>query len=436
MKRFWTIFWLALVVKLFFSAVLPITPDEAYYWRWSQHLDWSYFDHPIGIAILYWLGQPFLELGSAIRWPGVLLGHVSILAWLWALKDFFRNDNEKAFFLFLTLFCPLTGLGSLLVTPDIPMMFFYALLVGCWWRWLQSPSLKWAAFVGLFLGLGFISKYLILVFGLVALVQIVFLFRNRGVTFLKHLPLAILMALFASLPFWIWNIENDFASWRFQLDHGLGSTIWKPRWTWQYLGGLFLFLFPTTIYVSLKERIKESPFVHFFVWVPLAFFLFASFRGKVEANWPVMAVPPFLFLMTLWRTKYPRSIFVPAFLWMFLTFAVLSASLLVPKEILAKTRLGEFNLYQNLAEEVKEVKPLFGRTYQMASVLSFELRQPINKLKGYQRKDMYDFWPESDPGDAPFYIVLLNEDELPQGYHLISEKKLQGPYRLVQLKRI
>ena len=26
--------------------VAPPTADEAYYWLWGQHLDWSYYDHP------------------------------------------------------------------------------------------------------------------------------------------------------------------------------------------------------------------------------------------------------------------------------------------------------------------------------------------------------------------------------------------------------
>lgn len=436
MKRFWFLFWITLIIKLIVGAVLPLTPDEAYYWRWSYHLAWSYFDHPLVIALLYWLGQPFEWLGSAIRWPGIILGQVSILAWLWALKDFFRSNREKEFFLFLSLVCPLTGVGSLLITPDLPMMFFYAILVGAWWRWLQKPSVGWAAVIGICLGFGFISKYLILVFGIVALVQILFLFRHRGMVFLKHLPIVIFLSLLSSAPFWIWNMQNDFISWRFQLDHGLGSDIWKPRWTWQYLSGLFLFLFPTTIYVSFKDRFKESPYIQLFVWVPLAFFLFASFKGKVEANWPVMAVPPFLWLMTVWKHKYPRMILIPTYLWTFLTIVVISAWFIVPKETIAKTRMGELFLYEKLADEVKDVKPLFGRTYQMASVLSFELKTPINKLKGYQRHDMYDFWPESDPGTEEFYIILLDEDELPIGYNVISEKKLQGAYRLVQLKRI
>jgi 4-amino-4-deoxy-L-arabinose transferase-like glycosyltransferase len=34
------------VLRLLLAATAPLLPQEAYYWSWSQHLDWSYFDHP------------------------------------------------------------------------------------------------------------------------------------------------------------------------------------------------------------------------------------------------------------------------------------------------------------------------------------------------------------------------------------------------------
>ncbi|HEU4798204.1 MAG TPA: hypothetical protein VFT63_04700, partial [bacterium] len=30
----------------------PLIDDEAYYWLWAHHLDWSYLDHPPLIAYL------------------------------------------------------------------------------------------------------------------------------------------------------------------------------------------------------------------------------------------------------------------------------------------------------------------------------------------------------------------------------------------------
>src|SRR5512136_552597 len=34
------------LLRIVLAAVLPLTPQEAYYWLWSRHLAWSYFDHP------------------------------------------------------------------------------------------------------------------------------------------------------------------------------------------------------------------------------------------------------------------------------------------------------------------------------------------------------------------------------------------------------
>jgi len=42
-------------LRLVLAATVPLFPQEAYYWSWSRHLDWSYFDHPplatYGIAL-------------------------------------------------------------------------------------------------------------------------------------------------------------------------------------------------------------------------------------------------------------------------------------------------------------------------------------------------------------------------------------------------
>jgi len=42
----------AALVRLAFAALIPLFPDETYYWDWSRHMAASYFDHPWGIAAL------------------------------------------------------------------------------------------------------------------------------------------------------------------------------------------------------------------------------------------------------------------------------------------------------------------------------------------------------------------------------------------------
>lgn len=47
--------WFILGVSLLhalYNFFLPFYPDEAYYWLWSRHLDFSYYDHPPMVAYL------------------------------------------------------------------------------------------------------------------------------------------------------------------------------------------------------------------------------------------------------------------------------------------------------------------------------------------------------------------------------------------------
>src|SRR6185295_16168384 len=69
---------LALVVRLVVAALVPLHPDEAYYWEWSRHLAAGYFDHPPAIA--WFIRGGTLLLGDTplgVRLFPVLAGFVA-----------------------------------------------------------------------------------------------------------------------------------------------------------------------------------------------------------------------------------------------------------------------------------------------------------------------------------------------------------------------
>ncbi|HVZ77190.1 MAG TPA: hypothetical protein VG818_04315, partial [Gemmatimonadaceae bacterium] len=74
------------VIRLAFAALIPLFPDETYYWEWSRHLAGGYFDHPSGIARLIALGTGLAAmLGKAatpvaVRCFSVIAGFVGSLA--------------------------------------------------------------------------------------------------------------------------------------------------------------------------------------------------------------------------------------------------------------------------------------------------------------------------------------------------------------------
>ena len=49
-----TIAWVvgAVIFRGVISSLVPLVPDETYYWLWTRHLSAGYFDHPPGIALL------------------------------------------------------------------------------------------------------------------------------------------------------------------------------------------------------------------------------------------------------------------------------------------------------------------------------------------------------------------------------------------------
>ena len=62
------------VLRLVAAAFTPLTFDEAYYWMWSKHLAFGYYDHPPMVAYVIRLGTMFAgdtELG--VRLVSILL---------------------------------------------------------------------------------------------------------------------------------------------------------------------------------------------------------------------------------------------------------------------------------------------------------------------------------------------------------------------------
>ena len=49
---FFSILGFSLILHLLCMTQARLLVEEAYYWNYSQHLDWSYLDHPPMVALL------------------------------------------------------------------------------------------------------------------------------------------------------------------------------------------------------------------------------------------------------------------------------------------------------------------------------------------------------------------------------------------------
>lgn len=418
---------LTLIVKLVIAACIPLAHDEAYYWVWGQHLSWSYFDHPPFVAWLFALGSPLQHWGNAVRWPAVLMGHVTILIWLQILKPHFDAGQLKWFF-WLMVLSPLVGLGSLIVLPDLPLLFFWSLTLWIFLNCLQKPSLGNCLALGLSLGLGFSSKYHMVLFVPCAVIA-AWRMGQSQVLRPTNLARVAVGGLIGSFPVWWWNLQNEFVSFQYQLGHGLGPREWKAVWPLEYAGGQFLLLFPPIVFLALRR--KPEPIargLQVFAWLPLAFFLLTSLRARVEANWPIIAFPSVFALAAMelselklserlaagWRTADLKWVRFTMAFWGCAVAVVLSL-VIAPWVPIDPHKLKTYELYEydELAEAVSDEPHVFADSYAMASQLTYKLNRPVHKLRGFGRVDFFDFIEAADPGARSFSVLVRSHDPAP-----------------------
>jgi len=403
-KKILLIWWAILFVKLTLAFTLPLSLDESYYWVWSKNLQLSYFDHPPMVAWLLWIGNIFENIGYGVRVPHVLLGHLTLLVWIHILKQFLSFEKIQDW-LFLVIACPLLGVGSLLATPDVPLLFFWTIALYFALKILQDPQKKLLNYFlfGSSLGLGFLSKYHIVLFVPALLLTLLFDQNYKKIS-IKGALFVLVGGLLFSSPVLIWNFQNEFKSFLFQIDHGFGQKTWDPFWTYSFLLGQAFIIFPTVLYAAIRFGFHSKLSLFFFLsWFPFLFFFVSSFRGPVEPNWPVAALFSVFFFSVLSSTK-------KVFLQLGTVFwGVLSLLLIIqaysPIFSFLPEKSNELRYFNPIEPFVEQYRPLYFGSYQMASSIWYKTKVPQKKLFQINRYDFFDELSSEKPSEKIFYVI-------------------------------
>lgn len=253
--------------------------DEAYYYVYTLHLDWSYFDHPALVALSTGFGtwltgevsQFTIRLGTLILHTGNLL-----LLYLTSAKLF--SAKAARFTLIIASISPifLVGFGTLTL-PDTPLIFFWSASLYCAsCEFFGKPSQQnlsdseatlsyrpsyRLAILSILVGLACLGKYhgFVLGFGLVAFCLTSP--RHRCALISPWSWLGFGLFILTISPILLWNMQHDWVSLRFQSERGV------PRGGYNLLSvlGIFLvhvaYLFPTIGFplwwVSLRSFFRK-----------------------------------------------------------------------------------------------------------------------------------------------------------------------------------
>jgi len=431
-------FWcLLLIGKIALLPFLPITPDEAYYFAWARHLQLSYFDHPPFISWIMLAGGHFWHTPFGVRLPGLVFCHLSFFIWFGILKNWDFSRRERFLWMFAIAFAPLTGLGSFVITPDTPYIFFWSLAILALQIVIKRPTVLNWMFLGISVGLGLLSKFTMVLFPLAATIV---LFQKERLRFLKRLGpwIALATAMVVFTPAIVWNAQNGFASFRFQALHGLGDTSLHPWWPFELLGASIALWNPIFFFMGcfyLRRRRTENFDLAVFALLPLCFFSLAALRGHPEANWPAASAPAWMALMILALrdlNERGRKLYVFASFLSILFFVVIISHTIFPWLPLKKDADRTYITRELLPDVpvLEKYKPLYGRTYQMSAFYSYYRPEDeeVFKIRYFSRRDFYDFLPESLPPNKISYVVASPTDSLPA--------ELQNLYRFKVLRRL
>ncbi len=308
-------------------AGIELYGDEAQYWTWSLQPDWGYYSKPPMVAWLIYLGTHlFGDSEIGVRSAALLLYPLTAWVIFLLVRRLFQAESAErpgtqpsgsisrlvrqlfqttppaeamafwAALLFATL--PMTSLGSWLMTTDAPLLLFWALSLYFTIAALETGRWRDWLLLGAALGLGLLSKYSMVFYGL-GLVVYVLSNRQRWPLFKDPKPYAAAaLALLILTPNILWNTDHQFVSFQHTAEISeLNRALFHPDALLEFFLGQFLVFGPIAAAGLLVLAVRPRDWfgddrlrlLAAFTLAPLFAFLVLSLLSRAFANWAAFA---------------------------------------------------------------------------------------------------------------------------------------------------
>ncbi len=284
------------LIPSFSNLNLPLDTIEAL--AWGSNLDWGFNKHPplsaLAVEIVY-------QIFGNQDWAYYFLSQLFIIFGFYIVFKFSEDFFKDKFLSFLSVII-LEGIYFYNFTSpefnvNVCQIPFWALSIFYTWKCIKFEKTKDYILLGLFLGLGILSKYLFIYL----LIGIKFLFisliikkKIRYKNYLFVAPITFLVLL----PHIIWLIENNFTTviYGLQRTGGPGELLDHITLPIIFLSkqiGILIPIFLMTFFLSKKFKLKlnfsdnKLNFLFYVVIVPIVSILLTSiiFGVKIRTMW-------------------------------------------------------------------------------------------------------------------------------------------------------
>ncbi|HZF78076.1 MAG TPA: glycosyltransferase family 39 protein [Acetobacteraceae bacterium] len=412
-------------LRLVLASIVPLAPDEAYYWVWSRSLQAGYLDHPPMVAL-------FIRAGTLLAGDGALgirlLGPLSIaLASVLiarAADSLYpeRQPGGWAAALFnATMF---VGVGGIVMTPDLPLILFWSASLWALARLHATGDGRWWLAFGALAGLALASKYTAVFLGLGVVLWL--LMSRPAWRWWRdgRLWAGGVLALVVFSPVIAWNAANGWASFVKQAGRTGADA---PGFTLRYLGELVagqvgsatpivFLLFVLGVAAAARawwSRGDAAAGLLGCMVLPAAcLFIWQATGSRVQGNWPGILFPAASIAAAALLPPRMDRLRRPALgLAALIAAAVYIQAALAPLPLARRhdPTLARLGGWDDLAAEVERVRQSSGATfiaaeeYGLASQLALRLSPGVPVVAMDARWAMFRL-PRPDPGQAGLLV--------------------------------
>jgi 4-amino-4-deoxy-L-arabinose transferase-like glycosyltransferase len=316
---------LALVaLRLVAAAWTPLTFDEAYYWMWSKHLAFGYYDHPPMVAFVIRAGTVIAgdtELG--VRLVSILMALPMSFAVYRTASILFGGQRVAATATILLNVTLMAAVGTLIVTPDAPLLVASSFVLFFLAKVLETGRGAWWLAVGIAVGAALLSKYTALFFGPAIVIWLASVPKLRR-WLVSPWPYAgglVALALFS--PVILWNADHHWVSFIKQMGRARIEDF-KPAFVGELIPTQIAFATPLiwilgamglyALWTRKAGALAARSLINATFWTIVIYFTWHSLHARVEANWFAPVYPAFAIAaavaghLTRWEMRQQRLV--------------------------------------------------------------------------------------------------------------------------------
>ena len=421
-KAFVLILAIWLVINLLQAIFTGMSSDESYYSLWGKNLAWGYFDHPPMIAFFTLVSSIFFDGGLGVRFMTVL-AQIGTLLIVWKLIDD-KNAGKRdvqTFFIVASSLIMFAALGFT-TTPDSPLLFFVALFLLSYKRFLNEESTVNIILLSLSMAGMVYSKYQSsLVIGLI-------LISNLNLLLKPKFWLAGIMSLTLLFPHFYWQYENNFPSFQYHLVDR--SNQFQLKYFLEYFPNQIAVFNPFTLglvlYIIFKNRFKDifEKGLYFLIVGFIIFFWFTAYRGHVEPHWTVACSLPMIILVYE-RAKSSETIrkFIFTYVLGSLIIIFIARIALFIPPMAVKFSYSEKDRFEAIESIAGELPVVFNGSFQAPSLYTYFTENKSTTISSiYNRRTQFDVWQFEREFEGKSVFICAQIDGLSKNYTVKGEK--------------